>query len=109
MMKELTIKNTIDQAEKLREKEIYAWIGSFIDGGEDMDAYWQNSLKELFNSHISTYTKDLLQSVESKLDVLDTCLEGLPMAGDGLITQKLYASDVVERLKEVKADIISKL
>ena len=70
--KSMKMKDIIDQAEKLREKEIYAWIGSFIDGGEDMDAYWQNSLKELFNSHISTYTKDLLQSVVELSDKIES-------------------------------------
>ena len=104
MMKELTIKNTIDQA----EKELYEVLWKNLQPlrlGDNTIAHIQKPLE----MYISTYTKDLLQSVESKLDVLDTCLEGLPMAGDGLITQKLYASDVVERLKEVKADIISKL
>ena len=62
-----------------------------------------------FQSFLSSYTKDLLQSVESELDVLDTCLEGLPIDAMSIINTKFYANDVVKRLKEVKADIISKL
>lgn len=108
----MTPKDVIAQAEiKWRKNfdENYAPYGEENETGWKYGAPSPQSVKAFISNLLSSYTKDLLQSVESELDVLDTCLEGLPMAGDGLITQKLYASDVVKRLKEVKADIISKL
>lgn len=38
---------------------------------------------------------------------LDTCLEGLPIDPMSMINQKFYCNDVVERLKEVKNDLLN--
>jgi hypothetical protein len=40
------------------EKKINKWICDFMDNGEDMDAYWQDSLKRLiYEIKLTPYTQ----------------------------------------------------
>lgn len=52
------------------EKAVYDWCGEFIDGGEDMDAYWQNSLKELIQSILSRRDAEVVEIVEREVEKL---------------------------------------
>lgn len=107
----MTTKDVIDQAEnRFSEK-----FGKDSEMAKFLTLKYGTNIQhlrveELIKEFIfSTYTKDLLQSVVRELDVLDTCLDGVPIDSMSIINTKFYASDVVKRLKEVKADIISKL
>jgi hypothetical protein len=46
-MKEEIHKEVYAEKNKHIDDRINVWIGEFIDNGEDMDAYWQDSLKHL--------------------------------------------------------------
>ena len=90
MMKELTIKNTIDQA----EKELYEVLWKNLQPlrlGDNTIAHIQKPLE----MYISTYTKDLLQSVVGELtEKIEMVFH--PLAKD------IKKQEILDIIKEIK-------
>lgn len=77
------------------EDNLNKWICRFIDNGEDMDMYWQNSLLEFIRTQISQAKSQERQRIVEKVKVMQT---GWYDAGEGL--------DVEFSAQEMKDDII---
>lgn len=60
--------------EKPWKHKLTAWMKEFIDNGEDLDPYWQNSLIELIEDALASQKKELREKIEQ-----------LPLVGDNAI------------------------
>lgn len=60
----------MNQTNQLKEweKELHKWMGRFIDNGEDMDAYWQNSLEEFISERFipKSLLKEKVEGLKKK-------------------------------------------
>ena len=50
------------------QKELKKWIERFIDNGEDMDIYWQNSLDEFLSSQEKLLVEKIKQEINKEKD-----------------------------------------